>query len=77
MHLAEQHRRGDGELAAGFGRASAQGRFGIGDGRQQLPAAFDVLTAFFGERVASGGAIEQPDAQMSFQRRQGTHDGRG
>ena len=73
VHLAEQHRRRDRQLAGEFPGVFAQRRFGLFQGRQHMAAAIQVAQALIGERDAPRAAVEQPHAQVGFQRRQRAH----
>ena len=76
MHLAKQHGRRDAQVArrlAGFRR---QRRFRVIERRQQLPAALQMPPAFFGQRNAARGAVEQAHTQVRFKSGQRAHHGR-
>ncbi len=62
MHLAEQHRCGDGEVACGFGGGVVQRGFGIDHGRQQVTTTLQVAQALVGKRDAARGSVEQAHA---------------
>ena len=73
VHVAEQHRRRDREMAGGLGRVERERAVGGVGGGQHLARAVQVAAALLGQRDAARGAMEQAHAQVRFEGGQRTH----
>ena len=71
--LAEEHGRRRANLPARLGAASGHGLLRLLDVRQDPAAAIEVDAPLLGERHLSGGADEQPHAQVGLEGRQRAH----
>jgi hypothetical protein len=78
MAAPETGRRGNAQVAAGLDAARADAGFGVGQIGQHALAILQKGTALMRQGDAAGGAHQQLDAQLFFQRIQPpAHDGRG
>jgi hypothetical protein len=73
VQLAEAHRGRHRQPAARCARVASHRAFGLVHGRQHVPAALQIATAVLGQHHASRGAVEQPHAELRFERRERAH----
>jgi hypothetical protein len=71
---AEQHRRGDRQVARGRGIDARDRLIGLGDAGEDVARVVQVAASGFGQAHAAGRALQQLHAQLRFERGNGPGD---